>query len=288
MYNPLADAGYVEMNGETSEMQFLDARYYLSEVYPRLKLPLPDAYPLVRLDSAAGYHSLGSHPLLMLVALTGTGKSTTLACLRQNLGPEGMGVIPSRRELADWIALPMMQTLNGEATRPVADRVRRFAYTRSFAERVPGGMAAAFSWLYLADSFSDLVIAEGIRGGNEMRHALTRFPAWRIVELTLDPLTRLRRLSERRDRFDRAAGAADLSFLPCELREEAQTMLAAGEIDARAIAIMGAEVENYGLLPFAAGHQYRNYHRIAVDQRSPEQVAREVAQIVEAIANAQG
>ncbi len=275
------------MNGETSEMQLPGKRYYLSEVYPRLSLPLSDAYPLVRLEKAAGYHPLGSHPLLMLVALTGTGKSTTLACLRRILGPSGLGLIPSRRELADWIALPMMQTLNGEEMLPVADRPRRFAYTRSFAQRVPGGMAAVFSWLYLADSYSDLVIAEGIRGGNEIRHALTRFPAWQIVELTLDPLTRLRRLSERRDRFDRAAGAADLSFLPCQLREEAGAMLAAGEIDAKAIAIMGAEVNNYGLLPFAAGDQYPNYHRIAVDERSPDEVAREVAEIVEAIANAQ-
>ena len=276
------------MNGETDETRSLDERYYLSEVYPRLKPPLSRAYPLVRLKEAAGYHSLGSQPLLMLVALTGTGKSTTLARLRQILGPAGMGVIPSRRELADWIALPMMQTLNGEATRPVADRVRRFAYTRSFAARVPGGIAAVFSWLYLADSFSGLVIAEGIRGGNEMRHALTRFPAWRVVELTLDPLTRLRRLSDRGDRFDRASGTADLSFLPPELRDEAQAMLKAGAISARAIRIVAAEAANYGLLSFAEGHQYPNYHRVAVDERSPDEVAREVAQIVEAIANAQG
>ena len=287
MYNRVSDAGYIDMNDETGAMQSLDQRYYLSEVYPRLRLPLSAAYPLVRLDSKAGYHSLRSHPLLMLVALTGTGKTTTLGCLKRILGASGMGVIPSRRELADWIALPMMQTLIGEETLPVADRVRRFAYTRSFAERVPGGMAAVFSWLYLADSFSDLVIAEGIRGENEIRHALTRFPAWRIVELTLDPLTRLRRLSERRDRFDRAAGAADLSFLPGELRAEARAMLEAGAIDSKAIAIMAAEVENYGLFPFSDGDRYPNYHRIAVDERRPDEVAREVAAIVEASANAQ-
>ncbi len=274
------------MDSETSELRLLDERYFLSEVYPRLSLPLSEAYPLVGLEKAAGYHGLGSHPLLMLVALTGTGKTTTLERLKAILGTAGTGVIPSRRELADWIALPMMQRLNGEETRPVDDRPRRFAYTRSFAKRVPGGMAAVFSWLYLADSFSDLVIAEGIRGENEIRHALTRFPAWNIVELTLDPLTRLRRLSERRDRFDRASGAADLSFLPGELRDAAQRMLKAGAIDAKAIAIMGAEVNNYGLLPFLAGDQYPNYHRVAVDERSPDEVAREVAEIVKALANA--
>ena len=275
------------MEGEKGKMQLLDERYYLSEVYPRLRLPLSDAYPLVRLEESAGYHCLGTHPLLMLVALTGTGKTATLQCLKRMMGAVGMGVIPSRRELADWIALPMMQTLDGEELLPVNDRVQRFAYTRSFAERVPGGMAAVLSWLYLDNSFTDLVFSEGIRGDNEIRYALTRFPSWQIVELTLDPLKRLRRLSERRDRFDHASGAADLSFLPCDLRDEAQAMLEAGEISDGAVAIMGAETENYGLLPFPAGERFSKYHRIALDERSPDEVAGTIAGILEVIANAQ-
>ena len=58
--------------------------------------------------------------------------------------------MPSRRELADWIAIPTAQALLGDPLALVSDRVRRFAYTRTFAEHVPGGMAAAFSWLRLA------------------------------------------------------------------------------------------------------------------------------------------
>lgn len=268
-------------------MPLLDERYYLNEVYPRLKPPLSERYPLVRLDRRAGYHRLGGRSLLMLVALTGTGKSTTLGSLARMLGASGMGVIPTRRELADWIALPMMQSLNGQDPRPVADRVRRFAYTKRFAERVPGGMAAVFSWLYLADSFTNLIFSEGIRGEQEIRYALTRFPAWQVVELTLDPLTRLRRLSERQDHFDRASGAADLTFLPGELRGQAKQMLKSGEISARALKIMEAEANNYGLLPFADGSQFSSYHRVAVDERSPDEVARAVAGIVETFADAQ-
>ncbi len=271
------------MNGETKERLLLDARYYLSAVYPRLSLPLPAAYPLARLSEAPGFHSLGAHPLLMLVALTGTGKSTTLQSLRRLLGAAGMDVIPTRRELADWIALPMMQSLNSRELLPVADRVQRFAYTREFAKRVPGGMAAVFSWLYLSDSSPSLIFSEGIRGENEMRHALTRFPAWHIVELTLPPLTRLRRLSARRDRFDKATGASDLSFLPADLRGAARTMQRNGEISDRALSIMAAEANNYGLFPFADGGQFGNYHRIAMDGRSPDEVALAVARIVEDI-----
>lgn len=262
-------------------MTLLDARYYLREVYFSLKPPLAEAYPLVRLEPAPGYHGLGSQPLLMLVALTGTGKSTTLASLRRLLGDTGMRLIPSRRELADWVALPMMQTLQGQATLPVTDRVQRFAYTKSFAQVVPGGMAAVFSWLYMRDSYRKLIFSEGIRGDDEIRHALRRFPAWQVVELTLQPLTRLRRLSQRRDDFDRAAGSAELSFLPRELQEPARALLRSGEISGRALRIMAAEANNYGLLPFPDGERYANYHRIAVDGRSPDEVARLVAQIVE-------
>ena len=37
-------------------------------------------------------------------------------------------------------------------------------------------MAAAFSWLRVADTYKGLVISEGIRGAVEIRHALRSFP----------------------------------------------------------------------------------------------------------------
>ena len=179
---------------------------YLRDVYPRLMTPLTERYPLVSLLPQAGRKPLGQHRLLMVVALTGTGKSTALEIVSRRLGGRGFGVIPTRREVADWIAIPLAQHWLGEALAPTPDRVRRFAYTRRFAERVDGGMAAAFSWLNLADGYEGALLSEGIRGENEIRYALSRFPSWRIVELALHPLTRLRRLSSRKEAFDRAAG----------------------------------------------------------------------------------
>ena len=178
--------------------------YYLREVYPRLDIPLAEKYPLASLFSRAGFRPLGDQTLLMLVALTGTGKSTTLKLLRQRLSGCSTAAIPSRREIADWIAIPTAQTLAGEPIVPLPDRKLRFAYTRKFAEHVPGGMAAAFSWLYVADDRDQVLLSEGIRGESEIRYALRHFPRWRIIELSLNPLTRLRRLSGRRDDFDRA------------------------------------------------------------------------------------
>ena len=114
-----------------------------------MRLPLSEAYPLVQLEETTGYHCLGAHPLLMLVALTGTGKSATLQCLKRMMGAVGMGVIPSRRELADWIALPMMQTLAGEELLPVNDRVQALCLypvvCRARSRRHGGGIILAVS-----------------------------------------------------------------------------------------------------------------------------------------------
>lgn len=258
----------------------MDAREtYFREVFPRLMPPVSARYPLVSLQPRPGRTPLGGQPLLMLVALTGTGKSTALDIVSRRLGG-GLGLIPTRREVADWIAIPLAQHWSGAALAPVPDRVRRFEYTRRFARRVDGGMAAAFSWLNLADEYEGALLSEGIRGDNELRYALSRFPRWRIVELALHPLTRLRRLSGRKDTFDRATGAADLTFLPLELREEAAALFQAGKISEQALAITRAEAANYGLYPFADGAAFGNYHRLDTDGCAPEEVAAAIIEIL--------
>lgn len=260
--------------------------YYLREVYPRLDIPLAEKYPTASLLPRAGFRPLGDQALLMLVALTGTGKSTTLELLRRRLSGRNTAAIPSRREVADWIAIPTAQTFADEPLIPLPDRRLRFAYTREFAAHVTGGMAAAFSWLYLADEFDGLLLSEGIRGENEIQYALRHFPRWRIVELSLNPLTRLRRLSGRRDDFDRAGGRADISFLPSGLQREARALYNAGEITGEALAIVQAESVNYGFDPFADGRRYANYHLIDVDGLSPAEVAEAALGIMEACTDA--
>ena len=229
---------------------------------------------------------LGNHALLMLVALTGTGKSTTLRLLREQIGEFGAGVIPSRRELADWIAIPTAQALSGETIEPLRDRLRRFEYTRFFAERVEGGMSAAFSWLNLANDFDGPLLSEGIRGEDEIRYALENFPCWQIVELTLNPLTRLRRLSGRDENFDQAGGTADLSFLPRALQAEGEALFNAGEISPKALAIIRAEAASYGFYPFASGEAYASYHRVDVDGCTPNEIAAAVSGVLDRRKNA--
>ena len=254
--------------------------FFLREVYPELSLPLAEMYPLVSLAEGARQHSLGQHPVLMLVALSGTGKSTALELLRGRLGLAGAEVIPTRRELTDWVLFPLAQALADEPIAPVTDRVRRFAITRRFARQVEGGMAALFSWLYLADEVRRPLLSDGIRGPKEVSYALRHFPRWRVVELTLHPLTRLRRLTSRKDGFDQAEGTADFSFLPLALQAEARALLQAGEISEKALAIGRAEAANYGRQPFVTGAGYPNYHRLDVDGCSPEAVADAVFDIM--------
>ena len=255
-------------------------QYYRDIVLPQLNLTLSDQYPLLRLDDHPGYHSLAQHEIVMLVALTGSGKTTTLSALRQMLDGAGMDVIPARREIADCIAIPAVQTWRGQPMRHISDRVERFQQTKAFAERVPGGMAAAFSWLQLSNSIDGPLITEGIRGSREINHALRHFPRWTIIELSLHPLTRLRRLSARKERFDRAEGAADLSFLPRDLQDEAHSLQHAGAITASALKIMAAEASNYGIYPFADGAGFSNYHCLPIDGLAPVEVARLTRDII--------
>ena len=284
----VAVAGMMIAAMERNSVQMNAKEFYLREVYPRLSLPIAERYPRARLTDGDGWHALGEHDLVMLVALTGAGKSTALAQLRRRLSGLDVDVIPTRREVADWIAIPFAQHWSGAPLAPEPDRVRRFALTRLFAGRVAGGMAAAFSWLNLADEYGRPVLCEGIRGDVEIRHALTRFPRWRIVELALDPLTRLRRLSHRREAFDRAAGAADVSFLPPALRPAAESLLEAGEISATALTIVRAEAANYGLYAFDEGADFPNYQRLDVDGASAEEVAAAVLDAVERQRGARG
>ncbi len=247
--------------------------YYMRRVLPRLDNRPLQRYPAISLVPSADSRPLGDCALLMLVGLTGCGKSTTLAQL-------DAGGIPSRREVADCIAIPYAQSLADEALLPVPDRARRFETTRRFAQAVPGGMAAAFSWLWLRKDAQKPLLTEGIRGDAELHFVLGCFPHWRVVELALPPLQRLRRLSSRQDEFDQVDAAADLDFLPLELQAEARELLVSGEINRRALAIVRAEAQNYGLHAFAAGHDYPNYQRLDVARMTPGAVTEAVRDLL--------
>jgi hypothetical protein len=259
--------------------------FFMDTVLPQIDGRLTDdlqrKYARVSLYPQAGFVALRSTPILMLAALTGTGKSTTLEALaarRESREIDYADDIPSRREVADWIAIPTAQAFLKEAIAPVKDRRERFRYTRAFAEIVEGGMARAFSWLYYRPEGETAIVSEGIRGGDEIGFALANYPAWRIVELALNPLTRLQRLSARNDGFDQAAETADVSFLPEALHEAARTALARGEISPKALSIMQAEAASYGLTPFEHTNGAGRYRRIEADDLTVDDITDQIVE----------
>lgn len=258
---------------------------YLTHVLPHvpahIRAATLDAYPAVRLTDTDGYMPLAGCNVVMLIALTGTGKSTTLGALRAAGTLPHRADIPTRRDLADLVLIPYAQHLAGEPLAPVRDRAQRFAYTRAFREQVAGGgTAAAFTWLRFADPAAR-VLSEGVRGPNEIAHAL-QYTRWRLIELWVDPVTRLRRLSNRADAFDTVtnASAADLSFLPGDRAAEVRAALVAGEITREAVATVREEARNYGAHPYDPANTTPRYRCLRIDTLTPAEVAAAVTDAV--------
>lgn len=78
------------------------------------------------LEAAPGLAPLRDLPLLVLVGLTGVGKSTLVEAL-------GFPRLPDRRALVDLYVLPRY------GAKPPIPREERFRLTRRFREEFPGG-----------------------------------------------------------------------------------------------------------------------------------------------------
>jgi hypothetical protein len=159
----------------------------------------------------AEYSPLSSLPLLVLVGVTGVGKSTTLEELRAR-GRHAMH-LPDRRELTDKLIIGVMQVDDGEELSPVSDRRLRFEYSRRFRERYPGGMAYALSLLVVRLPVdTSMIIFDGLRGENEVRSAVTLLPRARFAMLDAPDAVRVARLLGRNDPFDRLGAGMPASF----------------------------------------------------------------------------
>ncbi len=264
--------------------------FYLNDVYPQLPVQVREAmqarYPDIRLRAEAGFSPLAEYPVCMVVGLTGTGKSTALGkldALRQRGQAAYRDDIPSRREVADWIAIPVVQVLNGDLVTPLKGREARFAATRRFAQEVPGGLAAAFSWLHYRGDMPIPLVSEGVRGPDEIRYVLENAPRWRVFEMWVPPLVRLRRLSGRVESFDQLANpdaAVDVSFLPREVQDEALRLYTSGEISQAALVTLHAEAQNYGHQPFDRANTTARYRFLNIEQLAPEDAAAELARFI--------
>ncbi|MEM7125894.1 MAG: ATPase [Chloroflexota bacterium] len=139
--------------------------------------------------------------LLILVGLTGVGKSTTVNALTD--AGLSLCVAPNRRKITDVLIISHMQRSDGEPVSDVRDRIARFGYTRRYRERYPGGMAHALSHIWVsAPAAKELVLFDGLRGVNEVEHAADLLPRARFIVLCAPDGVRVRRLLGRHDQFD--------------------------------------------------------------------------------------
>lgn len=154
-----------------------------------------------------GWTPIARCPLLILVGVTGVGKSTTLAALRA--AGLAFDLLPDRRLLTDLLMIPEMLLAAGEPVAPVQDRKQRFALTRAYRVRYAGGMGHALAQLAVENPTADaLWLFDGLRGANEVAHAAQLLPAARFVVLDAPDAVRVARLMGRNDPFDQLAGGS--------------------------------------------------------------------------------
>jgi hypothetical protein len=173
------------------------------------------------------------------------------------------------------VLIPTAQVLQGDPIEIVKDREKRFAYTRYFAQNVSrGGTAEVFTWLRYRHTNSDTVLSEGVRGWREITYAL-QHTNWRLVELWVDPVTRLQRLTGRRDAFDNVSDVnqLDLTFLPEDKHDRVRELVRSGEISNSALVTARAEAINYSVEPFDVSNSTPNYLCLPADDLTPEEVA---------------
>ncbi len=148
-----------------------------------------------------GFRYLVELPLVIMVGLTGVGKSTVLELLPEN----GLNftLLPNRRDITDQIIIASLQAEAGKPIGPVTDRLERFEYTARYRDKFPGGMAHALSRVVINPKTAQpLLIFDGLRGLNEVQHAVSYFPLARFVVLDAPDTVRLTRLLNRGDVFD--------------------------------------------------------------------------------------
>ncbi|MCY4118827.1 MAG: hypothetical protein OXF55_18205 [Caldilineaceae bacterium] len=255
----------------------------------------------------AGWAAIVDLPVLVLVGVTGVGKSTAVNALRS--GWDGVSLLPNRRKIADLLVIPTVQGWDGETPGAVTDRRLRFDYTRRYRERYSGGLAHALSRLVLPRPQAGapgLQIFDGLRGADEVTFAAQSLPLARFAVLHAPDVVRVERLLQRRDAFDQVAGLEagggfrweDAAEGRALFTQEEQDRLAAlvrrGEVGgvelAAKVAIVAAERRNYD--PHAAAEILRREapdRTVVVDTttHSPAEAAAAIGELIHAAAGSQ-
>ncbi|WP_293171551.1 AAA family ATPase [Oceanithermus sp.] len=170
--------------------------------------------PRAHFQAIPGTLPLIKQPLLIVVGLTGVGKTSFTRAL-------GWPTLPNRRELVDRYVLPRLG-----AHPEGLDRTERFRLTARWRAEHPGGLAEALAAAYVEPAWP--LVFDGLRGEDEVRYARDRFERAYFVVLEAPARVRLERLLDRREGFDRVRVSHEEV---ARFRELASGVLAQQELD---------------------------------------------------------
>lgn len=150
-----------------------------------------------RNNTLRNWRSITEYPLLILVGLTGVGKTTTTDIL---LNSElNFTLLPNRRILTDQVIFPTITNSKD----PILCRIQRLELTRQYQQLYPAGMAYILSKLQVKMQLNNsLLIFDGLRGENEVSYAAKMLPNAHFIVLEASNHIRLQRLINRQDTFD--------------------------------------------------------------------------------------
>jgi hypothetical protein len=149
----------------------------------------------------SGWRPIASLPMVVMVGVTGTGKTTTVQALF-DLGCE-FHMLPDRRLLTDRLIIAPLQR---EDIQPVKTlpRMQRVPYIRRYKRRHPAGLAYALSQLHVdPEQCKYPLLFDGLRGDEEVSYAAKALPNTKFVVLDALDIVRTKRLLDRRDPYDR-------------------------------------------------------------------------------------
>lgn len=157
------------------------------------------------LSRSEGWLPLMEQPLLILVGVTGVGKSTVTQALAQ--AGLAFSLLANRRALTDLFIIPTIVRMDAQGGRGNPScRVERFYYTRRYKELFPAGMVHVLSQLQIHPlQVRSPIIFDGLRGAQEVKYAVKLLPQARFIVLEAPDYIRLQRLLIRNDAFDRVA-----------------------------------------------------------------------------------
>ena len=158
------------------------------------------AFSLDPTEIPEGFLPLTHLPVIIMVGLTGVGKSTVIDLLGKEMA---FTLLPNRRALTDEIIIASLQREAGESIGIVTNRIKRVEYTARYREKNPGGMAQALGQVVVkVAQENEPFIFDGLRGLNEVQHGSSYFPQSRFIVLEAPDVVRLNRLLNRGDQFD--------------------------------------------------------------------------------------